>query len=239
MQGVVGISATYSGAVLMPLSLTLVAGSILSGNLVKKIGYKIFIVLGPIISGGAFAGLYYLTTRGIPPVWLAVVVMMVLGLGIGFTLQTFVIAVQNAIERRLIGVGTSSVVLFRSVGATLGIAALGAILNRRLEATLPTTMPPGSIQQIMAFPNAHITRLADFPRLLTTQQFLDAQFPGHDAIVAGLREGFNQSIAAVWLAGAIIATAAFVVVLFLKSKPIKTTEEYLGEPHNAPAPAMH
>src|SRR5262249_22715023 len=132
------------------------------------------------------------------------------------------------------------IVLFRSVGATLGIAALGAILNRRLEQNLPQTMPPGTIQAIMARPELHISRLADFPRLLTTPQFMSAQFPGHDAIVEGLRTGFNESIASVWLAGAVIVAVAFVVAVFLKSKPLKTTEEYLGEkPDHAATPATH
>ena len=234
MQGVVGISATYSGAVLMPLSLTIVAGSIVSGRMMKRFGYKPFTVIGTVIIGTAFLVLWWQSSHGIPPIWQAILAMMWLGIGIGFTIQTFVVAVQNAVERRYVGVGTSSITLFRTLGATVGVAALGAILNRRLEQTLPDTMPPGSVEQLMGDPRAHLSRLADFPRLLTTPEFMDAQFPGHDAIVTGLKDGFSQSIATVWMAGAVMAAVGFVIVLFLRSKPLKTAEEY----HNAP-PVMH
>ncbi len=248
MQGVVGISATYSGAALVPLSLAIVGGSIASGQLMKRFGYKPFTVSGTIICGVAFVILFFLSRNSIPPIWQAVLVMVLLGVGIGFTIQTFTVAVQNAVERRHVGAGTASITLFRTLGATAGIAALGAILNRRMESDLPpniaSSAPPvqGIYQNVLSNPNIG-GQISNTPQLLVTQPFLDAMhaIPGGagDAFVEVLKSTFSNSIAYVWLSGAFIAAAGFLVVLFLRSKPLKSAEEYHGEGGAPASAAMH
>ncbi|MFA5860275.1 MAG: MDR family MFS transporter [Candidatus Thermoplasmatota archaeon] len=233
MQGVVGISATYSGAAIIPLSFTMIAGSISSGRMMKRFGYKPFMVIGPLIAASGYGLLYELSIDTAPPVWQAILVMMYLGVGIGFTMQTFVVASQNAIERRFMGVGTSSITLFRTLGATLGIAAFGAILNRRLETQLPAHLSQAALERLLATPgvDGHIARI---PQLLTTPQFMDAQFEGHDALVQGIKDGFGASIGAVWVAGAIAAALGWLIAVWIRAKPLKTAAEY-----DAPAPAAH
>jgi EmrB/QacA subfamily drug resistance transporter len=246
MQGVVGISATYSGAVLVPLTLTLVAGSIISGQLMKRFGYKPFTMLGAAISSVAFAVLYFLSRDSVPPVWEAIAVMMVLGIGIGFSIQTFTVAVQNAVERRYIGTGTASITLFRTLGATLGIAALGAILNEQMSTIMPERVAASTpqVQRIyagaLANPNVG-GKIQNLPQGLVSQPFLDAMHavPGGDAFVLVLKDAFGSSMSYVWLAGALIAAVGFVVTIFLKGKALKTAEEYHGESAPPPSAAMH
>jgi EmrB/QacA subfamily drug resistance transporter len=256
MQGVVGISATYSGAVLVPLTLMLVAGSIVSGQLMKRFGYKPFTVMGTIIAGTAFFGLWYINQQGIPPIWLAVVIMMWLGIGLGFTIQTFTVAVQNAVERRFVGTGTAAITLFRSLGATVGIAALGAILNRNVDNNLPpkvaaaaATNPAvgGLYHSVLTNPFVG-GKVENVPQILVSSDALNGLHtaeaagkvpPGTvDQFLSVLKDAFNVSIGGVWLAGALIAVVAFVVVLFLRNKKLKTAEEYHGD-QPAAAPAMH
>jgi hypothetical protein len=254
MQGVVGISATYSGAVLIPLTLMLVAGSITSGQLMKKFGYKPFTVMGTIIAATAFFGLWYINREGIPPIWLAVLVMMWLGIGLGFTIQTFTVAVQNAVERRFVGTGTAAITLFRSLGATVGIAALGAILNRNVDHELPprvaasTPEVQGFYGQVLQNPFVG-GKVENIPQLLVAPpdqiQAIRDNMTAHgsnpgvvDQFLNIVKDAFNASIGSVWLAGAIIALVALVVVIFLRNKPLKSAEEYHGEAGSAAQPAV-
>ena len=253
MQGVVGISATFSGAVLIPLTLMLVAGSIVSGQLMKRFGYKPFAVMGTFIAATAFFGLWYINLRGIPPIWLAVVVMMWLGLGLGFTIQTFTVAVQNAVERRHVGTGTAAITLFRSLGATVGIAALGAILNHNVDNELPpriaasTPAVQGLYGQVLSNPFVG-GKVENVPNLLVSTDAVNNLHgletagripPGTvDMFLSVLKDAFNVSIGSVWLAGALVAVVGFVVVLFMRNKKLKSAEEYHGEA-NASTSAMH
>jgi MFS family permease len=252
MQGVVGISATYSGAVLIPLTLMLVLGSLVSGQLMKRFGYKPFTVMGTFIAATGFFGLWYINSKGIPPIWEAILVMMWIGIGLGFTIQTFTVAVQNALQRRLIGTGTAAITLFRSLGATVGIAALGAILNQNLDNEIPPRIASSTqaVQGIYqgALANQYVGgKPENLPQLLVAPSDViapiraaaDAHAPGaFDAFLGVLKDAFNASIGSVWLGGAIIGAVALVVVLFLKNKPLKSAEEYHGE--GAPAAAaMH
>jgi EmrB/QacA subfamily drug resistance transporter len=253
MQGVVGISATYSGAVLVPLTLMLVAGSLISGQLMKRFGYKPFTVSGCLIAASAFFGLWYMNTQGIPPIWLAILVMMWLGIGLGFTIQTFTVAVQNALERRHVGTGTAAITLFRSLGATVGIAALGAILNTNVRRELPPRVAssPPAVQGIYSgvLNNQYIGgKPENVPQILVATpdqiQPIQAALAAHHVppgafaqFLDVVKDAFNASIGSVWLAGAFIALGGFVVVLFLKGKRLKTAEEYHGS--QPAAAAMH
>jgi hypothetical protein len=75
---------------------------------------------------------------------LADVYMLVLGLGLGFTMQVLVLAVQNAVDYQHLGVATSSATLFRSMGGTIGVPIFGAIFANKLAPSLPAGCPPTS-----------------------------------------------------------------------------------------------
>ena len=234
MQGVVGISATYSGAVLLPLSALMVLASFTSGVLMNRFGYKSFALAGTLMTA---SGLYLLSVLGVsPPIWLAVAEMMYLGAGIGFMLQTYIVATQNAVDRKQVGVATSTLTLLRSLGATLGVTALGVVLNNRLAQELPDHVPKPALDQLLALPfiNGHI---GEVPSLLLKPEFLNSPYtsPG---LVTGLKEAFATSLSAVFLIGMVFALLGFAVTLFLKSKPLKSAAEYHnGGPAKADRPS--
>lgn len=231
MQGVVGISATYSGAVLLPLSFMMVFASFLSGVLMNRFGYKSFALAGTLITA---SGLFMLSQLGIsPPIWLAVVEMMYLGAGIGFMLQTYIVATQNAVDRKQVGVATSTLMLLRQLGATLGVTALGVVLNHGLADQLPRHVAKPALDQLLGLPFID-HRIGEIPSLLLRPEFLASPYTSA-AVVDGIKVAFFNSLSGVFLIGMVFALLGFFVTLFLKSKPLKSAAEYHGKQANETA----
>ena len=183
--------------------LGLIVGSVGSGRLITKFGrYKMFPVAGTAIM--AF-GLFLLsrwdadTSRLIQIVYMAV-----LGLGVGLVMQVLVLAVQNAVDHRDLGVATSASSFFRSMGGAFGVAVFGAILTSSLNA-----------------------KLADLAGLNGDVDAAAIQ-SGPEAIAAlplGVRndvvDAFAGALHVVFLWGVPVAVLAFVVVLFLRERPLR------------------
>src|SRR5262249_43274143 len=116
--------------------------SIASGNLISKYGrYRPF----P-IAGTAFmtVGLYLLSRLDVgTSTWVAAGYLVILGLGLGMTMQGLILAAQNALDYRLLGVATSSSTLFRQVGGSIGVSAFGAVFSNRLGHELAKRLPRG------------------------------------------------------------------------------------------------
>jgi Na+/melibiose symporter-like transporter len=133
VQAVLRESATSSGAVLTPLMLGLIAASVLAGQLVSRTGrYRGVLLAGPPLMA---AGFYLLTRIGVGGSSFETTRDVVLvGVGIGLVMQTFTVVVQNTVARREIGVATAATQFFRSIGATVGVTAMGAVVTARLGA---------------------------------------------------------------------------------------------------------
>src|SRR5579883_2135135 len=127
VQGVVGVSATNSGLLLTPLMLTSIIGSVVSGQLVSRIGkYKWVAIVGMIIS---IVGSWMLVQLNVHSTNADVIwAMLVLGLGMGFGMSLYTLIVQNALPRK-IGEATSALTFFRSIGGTIGLAAMGSVMT--------------------------------------------------------------------------------------------------------------
>jgi EmrB/QacA subfamily drug resistance transporter len=137
MQGVLGASATSSGAVLTPLMLGVVTASVLAGQVVSRTGhYRPVLLTGPPLLALGFLLLMQLGPDSSPGAVTRDVILV--GLGIGLMMQTFVVAVQNAVPRRMIGIATASTQFFRSIGATVGVTAMGAIVTAGLGTSTPS-----------------------------------------------------------------------------------------------------
>jgi EmrB/QacA subfamily drug resistance transporter len=130
--GVIGGTATNSGIVLIPLMLSVVTAVVVSGQIVTRTGrYKVFPVVGSALS---LVGFWMLSRLGVQATSAqATLAMVVIGLGIGQMMQTYTLAVQNDARREEMGVATATTQFSRSIGGTLGVAAFGTILIRRLE----------------------------------------------------------------------------------------------------------
>jgi Na+/melibiose symporter-like transporter len=142
LQIVKGRSPTSSGLQLTPMMAGLLVTSIVSGRLISKYGrYKPFPVVGTAV---ATVGMVLLSRLDLhSTTTYTSLAMVVLGLGLGAVMQVLVLAVQNAVDYRNMGVATAGSLLFRQVGGSIGIAAFGAIFSNRLHGELAARLPPG------------------------------------------------------------------------------------------------
>ena len=140
MVNVVGLSATSSGFTLTPLSLGIVAGNILSGQLVSRWGrYKPLLIGAQVLLLGAFAVMGFTlsptSTQGE-----LTLKMILVGLGLGPSIPLFTLAIQNGVAPPQMGVATSSATFFRQMGSTLGVALLGTVFGGSLASSMATHM---------------------------------------------------------------------------------------------------
>jgi MFS family permease len=147
VQGVIGTSATSSGVVLTPLLLGAVTTSFLSGQIVSRTGrYRPNTLLGPVVLG---LGEVLLWRMGVDATNAeAARNMVIAGIGLGMMMQIFVLSIQNSVQRSQMGSATALSQFSRSIGATLGVALMGVIVNQRLpesarlEGTAIHRLPP-------------------------------------------------------------------------------------------------
>jgi MFS family permease len=131
LQVASGATATGSGLLLLPLLLAGTGSTAVAGRVISRTGrYKAFPVAGLALMA---VGLALLSGIGADTAYGEVAALLVLfGLGFGMVSQVLTIAIQNAVERRELGIATASANLFRSLGGSVGVAVFGAIFASRL-----------------------------------------------------------------------------------------------------------
>ncbi len=134
VQGVIGTSATSSGVVLTPLMLGAVTASFLSGQWISRSGrLRPNALAGPIVLTAGMLLLWQMTVDTTNAE--AARNMVIAGIGLGLMMQVFVISVQNAVPRSVIGSATALTQFSRSIGATVGVTIMGVIVNQGLPAS--------------------------------------------------------------------------------------------------------
>jgi EmrB/QacA subfamily drug resistance transporter len=131
MQGVLRASATSSGVVLIPLTLGWVVAAFTSGQLVSRTGkYRIYPLIGStlVLIGCVLLALLDENSSRL----VASFYLVVIGVGMGTMFQIFVIATQNRVDVADLGVATAAIQFFRSMGGSLAVAGLGALLTSKL-----------------------------------------------------------------------------------------------------------
>ena len=143
LVNVLGVSATRSGLSILPLSMAMVFGAIMSGQLVSRIGrYKELMIIGAIILA---IGLFLLSSMTLnTPYWLVTLFMVVCGIGVGPSFPLYTLAVQNAVDFRKVGQATSASQFFRQIGGTIGAAIMGTVLATSLNTTFSNANIPGN-----------------------------------------------------------------------------------------------
>jgi EmrB/QacA subfamily drug resistance transporter len=202
LQVVKGSTPTASGLEMLPMMGGMLISSIVSGQLISRTGrYKMFPVVGTAVMTLGLA----LLSRTAPDTSLARILgmMLLLGLGMGLVMQVLVIAVQNAVDYRDLGVATSGNSLFRSIGGSVGTAVLGAIFAARVSAELAGRAPAG----------------AEGGMGLSLQAM--AQLP--PALRATYAQAFTSAIDVVFVVATAIAAIGFVVTLLLPERPLRET----------------
>ena len=203
LQYVMGVSATASGVRTLPLVVGLLATSVTAGTVVGRTGrYKVFPVAGSLVMA---VGLYLLSRLDAGTAyWVMAIDMLVLGTGIGLCMQVLTIIVQSTVAYRDLGVATSGVTFFRTLGSSFGAAVFGTVYSNVLRSTLPAAVAGSG---------------AD-PRLITTPKGLHSLPP---AQIAPIVDAYAHAIHVVFLAAVPVALVAFVLSLFLKEVPLRGT----------------
>ncbi len=210
-QGSLGFTATVAGSLLTPLMLTWVTMSVIGGRLMLRVGYRVITIFGYVVLtlGCVFLALF---DRHTNQVWLYID-LMIIGAGLGLTMLTLLIAVQQAVERTKLGVATSLNQFSRSIGGALGVAVMGAVLTAGLASELrqsATVDGPLTEDQAQAF--------ASNPNALLEPEAKAAVPP---ETLAVLQSALAEAIHPVFWVAAFTAGLGLIVVLFLP----KTAED--------------
>ncbi len=134
VQSVLGTSATQAGITITPMLLGWVSASIVGMRLLMKVGYR---VLGLIGTATLTLGTFLLTLIGAQSSQaLMMVFVALMGIGMGLSIPSFLVAIQATVERRYLGTATSMLQFSRSMGGTVGVSVMGAALSLRLISNL-------------------------------------------------------------------------------------------------------
>jgi len=207
LQLVDGVSAMVSGLLLVPMMVGLLVTSIASGQIVTRTGrYKIFPIAGSVLM---VIGMWLLSQLGLHTSHLTMsLYVIVLGAGMGMTMQIMVLATQNAVAPTQIGTATAAVTFFRSLGGAFGTSLFGAIFIAGLGHWIPLLVPGAVSKSIHVSGSFSMspTRLHTFPV----------------AVQHGILESFVRSLHTMFLVGVPVAAATFALTLFLREMKLRT-----------------
>ena len=211
-----GVSPTRSGLQLTPLMLGLLVTSVVSGQLISRWGkFRIFPIIGTAV---ITVGMILLSRLGVSTsLWMAALAMVVLGLGLGMVMQVLVLAVQNAVDYKFLGVATSGSTMFRSIGGSIGVSLFGAIFANRLHTELAHRFGQ----------NVHLP-------VATAPAAIRALPP---AVRNSYAHALTAALSPVFFVAALISSVAFVLALLLPDVPLRQTSaaEGIGETFATPS----
>lgn len=218
-QGVIGVNATNSGLILMPLMLGFIVLGIGTGMMITRTGrYKEFMLAGVAVLG---VGVWLLTRlRYGSTAGELTVAMVVIGVGLGLVVQQYTLVIQNATARRDLGVATASSQFFRNVGSTVGIAIFGSAMTAGLTGAIARYLPPGAAESM---PEGATGAGA----VLDPAALEDLPAP----VVEAVRHGLADQMHIVFLIGIPIVIAAFIATLMIRVIPLRET---IAEPEEQP-----
>ncbi|OXM43884.1 MFS transporter [Amycolatopsis alba DSM 44262] len=196
-----GMSPTAAGLLSLPMVLGLLVSSTISGQLISRTGkWKSHLLIGATLMT---AGLALLGTIGASTNLVVLsAYMALLGVGVGMLMQNLVLVAQNDVDAHDLGTATSTLSFFRSLGGSIGVSALGAVLANRVTALITEGLGPlpgggegGAVPNLAALP---------------------------EPVAKVVRESYGEATSELFLICAPIALLVIVAVAFLKHKPLKT-----------------
>nr|WP_167150257.1 MDR family MFS transporter [Lysinibacter cavernae] len=209
MQLARGATPTESGLLTIPMMGGLLIASTIVGQLISRFGkWKPYMLVGSvfmIIGSLLLSTLHYDTNF-----FFVGVSMFTLGAGVGMLMQNLVLVVQNSIEVKFMGVATSAVTFFRSLGGTIGVSAMGAILGNVVASNITESIAGLQPEQQMAAGKA----LGDgtIPKI--------AELPDFLRIV--VESAYGNGIGAVFLTAVPLAVVTLIAVAFLPKQELGT-----------------
>lgn len=234
LQIVKGASPTESGLLLIPLTAGIMVAAIISGQLISKTGrYKIYPVLGTALM---VVGMALMSRIGVDtPFWQTALYMVIFGAGLGNTMQPMMLAVQNAMPPKDIGVATASATFFRQIGGTLGTAIFLSILfstvGGNIGDEINSAKDTPSFQQAVADPtvtkdpaNAPILGALQGNGSVSSDALNDTSFLNNadPRLARPFFAGFSDSMDLVFIIGAVVILLGFVLSWLLREIPLRT-----------------
>ncbi len=222
LQVVTGVSATASGLNMMPMFVGITLSSVGSGKMLSRFGrYKEFLVVGTMLMTVGFAMLATLLHQGSTQTQVGLMVF-VLGLGLGMTMPVLVLVAQNASAHRDIGMVSAATNFVRSLGGTIGAAAMGAIFAGGLDSSLASKITP-----------AQRAALPDPDQLLgSPKQIRAVQDP---ATLDAVLESFTVGVQRCFIVGAPVIAVGILAAIMIRQIPLR--QEIRSEEERAEAAA--
>ncbi len=251
LQYIVGVTATNSGSLLTPLMMGWVVASIISGQLLSRLGrYKVLAIVGVILT---VVGMFLMSRVAVTTGQGSVVLnMVILGLGMGTVIALFTIVVQNAFPIYKIGVVTAALTFFRQIASTVGTAVFGALLSNQFTSTFPGQLKaafPGNTPQstldnlqqhfanynLLGLPANQVQQIHDglaqqiaaqllqrnVPPAAATQQANQLATDTLHQLFDALKGALVSGIQEVFFVAFIMLCLALVTILFLKEIPLR------------------
>ncbi len=198
-----GYSPTAAGLLTIPLMAGVLVSSTISGRMISRSGaIKPYIVAGTIILVLGFLGLGMVDHA--TALWIVGIAMAVVGVGVGMTMQNLVLAVQNSVPLRELGAASASVTFFRSLGGTIGVSVLGAVLANRVTADLSAAL------HVPAGQSTGSTSALNLPALPPQVQTI-------------VHTVYGDATAHIFLISAAVGVIGVVAALLLKPITLRTT----------------
>jgi hypothetical protein len=217
------------------MMLTMAITSAAVGQVLARTGrYRILLVVGLAVMT---VGMYMLSQMDVQSTRAeATRDMIVLGIGLGFAMPILMLVALNTTSHQMLGVTTSTIQFMRSVGATLGVALMGSLLNGRLQSELVSQTPREVTQNV---PASLLQPLQD-PEILrdpSTMQKVHEAFLGlgnqgeqlFQVALTATKTALATGITYAFLVGTAITVGALVVGIFLKEVPLRKTHAIVAE----------
>ena len=226
LQVVQGNSATESGLKLVPFMLGILAMSILTGKRISKTGkYKKFPLIGSLVMT---LGLLLMTTLSIStPFWQLAIFSMLIGMGLGLTMPTMVVAVQNAVDFKDMGVATGANTFFRSLGAAFGSAIFGTILTNRLAVHIDSGMAQLAASNPAAAESFDPALLGELQNSTSVLATLPTE------VTETVLQSFVYSFHDVFWTAAPITAIGILLALLLREIPLRSNEDHAAARHES------
>ncbi|WP_326557690.1 MDR family MFS transporter [Micromonospora sp. NBC_01796] len=201
-----GYSPTEAGLLTIPMMAGVLGSSIVAGRLITKTGrIKPYIVGGAIVLVAGFVMLGTIDHQ--TSLFFVAAAMLLVGIGVGMTMQNLVLAVQNTVPLRDIGAASSTVAFFRSLGGTIGVSVLGAVLARRVTDQITHDLAAAGVPASASGSAGGSLNLNGLP----------------DAVAHIVRNAYGDATGHIFLISAAIAVVGVIAAALLKPITLRTS----------------
>lgn len=210
-----GATPTEAGLMTLPMMAGLLIASMVIGQLVTRFGkWKGYLILGSVllIAGSVMLSTLHYDTNFV----LVSIYMFVMGAGVGMTMQNLVLIVQNVAKPSEMGVASSGVTFFRSLGGTIGVSVMGAVLANSL-----TGLFSDGKERIGAAIAQLGEKGAEVAAQLSSGTLPEVRLLP-EPVRSIIEDFYAQAISHAFLIGIPLAVISLVAILFLPNRPLTT-----------------